>query len=138
MQNHSVNFPFWILPAIIIPISAFHAFATYWHLYFYIWWLDIPVHIFGGFWVGLTALAMYYHTLLKQKKNRSRKFIFAYVFGAALVFGGGLELFEYVIAQSIAGTEFDSIDTLSDVCNDLIGSMLAGAYFLRQRYHEEV
>lgn len=137
MHESSKKFPFIVIPAIILPLAVFHAVATYWHLYFHISWLDIPVHVIGGFWVGYTALAIYYHTNVVTRKRVTFFRIITLSLGSAIALGVTLELFEFIVAQEIARTPFDVFDTLSDVGADIVGGLFAGVFYLLAGYNRE-
>lgn len=130
------KFPIWVLVLIIFVIGIVNGVAGYWHLYFYYRWLDIPMHLLGGFWVGLTTLAIYYFSKFIPTKKYDTSSIFAISIGAALVIGVGWEAFEWGVDQITGLKHLDMIDTLSDIGNDVIGAVVAGVIFIRKGYNK--
>lgn len=129
------KFPFWVLALIVSLIGVMNGAASYWHLYYHYHWLDIPMHLAGGLWVGLSALAIYYFTpIVAEKKHTVRTVIFIAIF-SALIIGIGWEAFEWVVDQMTGLKHVDIIDTLSDIMNDLIGATVAAVIFIKKRYN---
>lgn len=131
-------FPYWLIAALVMAIAIVQVTADHWHLYFYIWWLDIPVHMTGGFWIGITSLVLYFHTRHAQRKDRTAKFSFIVALTAAFAIGASWEVFEYVVDRSLADGGIDLVDSLSDIVNDGIGASLATAFFLRRGYNKAI
>ena len=130
------KFPLAVIVVLVFVLGVVNASALYWHLYFYIWWLDIPMHLLGGFWVALSALVFYYDTRWKYKKDRTSAFAFRYAFLVTLAVGLGWEAFE-LLADKLSGTINVNIgDTLSDIMNDMIGAACATFFFLRKGYNK--
>ena len=118
---------------IILFIAVFHFFAIKNSWYWTYRWLDIPVHIVGGFWVSLTVLWV----CLKIKhidniygyKKKALFVVFFSVFFVAVSW----ELFELVFKI----TSLDSVgyfrDSLSDIFNSVIGGIFAYYYFVKSK-----
>jgi hypothetical protein len=114
-----------IIACTIVAIFAANAYAIAKHLYFYIWWLDIPMHIVGGFWIGYAALAIIQvragHTLPIGQRIR-----YALLFSC----GVGLlwEMLEFVSDRSFALEPYvyNIKDSVKDLCDDFIGGLAAG------------
>lgn len=127
-----------VLLAVIVLILAVHGFATAFSWYFVHPWVDIPMHIAGGFWLGL--LFFYLFTERRQVLPRDVSLwptVFLCLGFVALV-GIGWELYEY-IASAFLGGRMDfgdsspgaHFDTLKDLFDDLVGGGLAvGSYYL--------
>jgi uncharacterized membrane-anchored protein len=124
-----------ILAAIVVLICLVNGSALYWHLYFTIRWLDIPVHLLGGFWVGSFALYMYYRRK-NARADRSSIFVASLAFSSALLIGLFWELYEYYVNSAANLYECDMVDTLSDLANDAIGAISAAVLFLALGYNK--
>lgn len=130
------KFPFWVLALIICVIGIVNGAADYWHLYFYYRWLDIPMHLVGGMWVGLSALAIYYFTSFVAEKSHAISRVLWIAVSSALIIGIGWEAFEWGVDQMTGLKHVDVIDTLSDIMNDVIGTLVAGVIFIRKGYNK--
>jgi hypothetical protein len=123
-----------LIVGLLFFIGAVNAAALYWHLYFFLPWLDIPMHLLGGLWVGLFALYWYYHI---KRGDKDRSALFVAVFSVAVTMTIGLlwELFEFNLDTIIGFSNHDLADTLADLSNDFLGSTLAAWIFLAKRYN---
>ncbi len=134
MRSH--HFPPAALILLIAFIALVNAVALYWHLFFYIWWLDIPMHFLGGLWLGLTVLSWYYCAPLPKKKDTSVLFVMTLAVSVSLTIGLGWELFELSAQTFIErATVHNLADTLGDLTNDLLGAVVATWIFIRGRYN---
>ena len=95
-------------------------------MYYIIPWLDIPMHIWGGFLFGL--LFIFY----ADYKNRDKLFykhnilhIFAFVF----IIGIAWELYEYINDVVNYRDWRGILDTVKDLFDDILGSFLAYIIF---------
>jgi hypothetical protein len=122
MSSRTATF---LLLGIILLILVVNVFAIMNDLYFYYWWLDIPMHLLGGFWIGFTALAIIQWKLGRALPLKER---FAYAFLLAFGIGVLWEMFELLSDTSFALEPYvyDATDTFSDLLNDMIGGALAG------------
>jgi hypothetical protein len=116
---------FWTQFVAIFSIAAVHITALEHNLYFYVRWLDIPQHFFGGMWVALAFL------WLCAVKGR-HQVPFLYVFFTVLTIGGLWELYEYVFGISYGPTYvFDtSKDLLMDSCGAIVAYLFARQFLL--------
>ena len=90
------------------------------YLYYEIWWLDIPMHVLGGF--GLAFFAGSILTFLGKSVTYWKIIIFY------LIIATGWEFYEY-LKDIVLYTDKNSWkDTLSDFINGLIG--MSAAYYL--------
>lgn len=134
MQKH---FPIATILSLIGLIAVVNGVALYWHLYFYVWWLDIPMHMLGGMWVALFALSSYYRLTNVSTKDTSPLFVFAFAVAITMIVGLSWELFEFSAQTFIERAHvFDIGDTLSDLVNDLIGALIASFVFVRMGYNK--
>jgi hypothetical protein len=107
----------------LIFILNFIAGKFYW--YYTIWYFDIFMHIFGGFFIAL-LLFWFLHI-----KEISLKTILKIIFGVFII-GVSWEIFEIVFNNIIAGDPFNILDTVSDIFCDLAGSCFAITYFYKK------
>jgi len=107
----------------LIFILNFIAGKFYW--YYTIWYFDIIMHVFGGFFIALLLFWLF------SVKEISFKIIIQIIFGVLLV-GVLWELFEFVFNNVIAGDSFNSLDSISDIFCDLAGSCFAITYFYKK------
>lgn len=133
------RFPFWIIALLTLFLFAVQATATYWHLYFYIWWLDIPVHILGGLVVALFFLTTYYASFRVTRTEKEHSGAFAVVFAVAFVVIVGLfwEVYEFGVDRAIGDSGLDLLDTLKDLADDIVGALLAALIFIHFGYNEK-
>ncbi|OGZ08125.1 MAG: hypothetical protein A2942_02740 [Candidatus Lloydbacteria bacterium RIFCSPLOWO2_01_FULL_50_20] len=129
--------PPWVLVVFIFFILAVQISALYWHLYFYIRWLDIPVHILGGMWIALFGLATYYASAHIKEKEHSVFFVFLFAVALTMTIGLGWELYEFGVDHAVGDTGAGLADTLLDLTNDLIGALIAALLFIRLGYHKK-
>lgn len=130
------RFPLYPLVAIIVALGVINAFALYYHLYFYLWWLDIPMHFFGGLWIGLFTLTWYYRSSFRKQRDTSTLFVVALAVATTMTIGLAWELFELSAQTFIERSDVhDLSDTLADLTNDLIGALVATGIFIRGRYN---
>lgn len=103
----------------VLALSKFVFEPTY--LYYELPWLDIPMHIMGGFGVAVLA-----SSILSYKKQ---KLSFVKVLVAYLVVAVLWELYEYTHDfMSVGAWQGTTLDTLSDIFNGFVG--MVAAYFL--------
>lgn len=98
------------------------AMEFYW--YSSIWYLDMPMHFLGGFWLGLIAIFLF------SLRDDILKSIFKILF-VVLFLGIGWEVFEIVVNNYITQNYFNYVDTISDISFDLAGGLFAVLYYLK-------
>ena len=131
-------FPPRVLVTLIFTIFFLQVAATYWHLFFYIWWLDIPMHILGGLWIALFALASYYGSLAIKEKEYSQLFVTIFAVAMTLSIGLFWEIYEFGVDHAVGDTEVGLADALMDLTNDLVGALLAAWLFVRFGYNKKL
>lgn len=125
-----------------ILILAIHYIATFNGLYVKTGWLDIPMHMLAGLWVGLVLAYIFgerSHTF-DFKNNFLVSFLF--ILGTTLIVGVFWEFWEFFISQILPNYSalfekgFMSLgDTLKDILDDMVGGSAAGiiAYFYSKK-----
>ncbi|KKU78962.1 MAG: hypothetical protein UY04_C0021G0009 [Parcubacteria group bacterium GW2011_GWA2_47_7] len=130
------SFPIWFLALVVSVLAVVDIVARPKHLYFYIWWLDIPMHLIGGFWVGLIVLTYYFAYQYKFPKRESSHFALFLSVGGAFVVALSWEVFEWSVDWVNGLIHNDMIDSLSDICNGVIGASVGTALFVWRGYNK--
>ena len=101
---------------VILPLAVLTWFAVAYALYWRIWWLDIPMHVFGGMWAGLCGAWIL--------ARRGHSFQLAWCLAFTLSVGVAWEVFEY--AEGIAMPRYLNcpLDTAMDLAMGLVGGAL--------------
>ena len=125
------SLPIKLLADLIVFLAGVQGAATYWDLYFFVWWLDIPMHLLGGFWISAATIS-YCLSRNPQGTRGTTLALFAYALTATLVIGLGWEIFEWSVDRINGLIHFDLMDTLGDLGNDVIGALVAAGILLRK------
>ena len=127
--------------SLLLLILVIHTIATIYHWYWTYQWLDIPMHILGGFGTGLLAITLNY----KFKVFESRPWINAIlILGIVALVGVFWEFFEFILHNylarfhlpepPVAKNSFDLYkDTLKDLLDDIVGGFIATAFLRRNK-----
>jgi hypothetical protein len=92
------------------------------NLYYELRWLDIPMHMLGGF---LFASLFIYFSLYKKSNNKYLKINYKNIIIFVLFVGVVWEVYEY-IHDIIRQVEWRGVgDTSKDLVNDIIGASIA-------------
>jgi hypothetical protein len=129
------QFPKWILAALICGIAIAQISIVYWHLLFYFWWLDIPMHILGGFWIALASLTAYFSLSPALEKDHSSVVVGSIALAATLTIGIFWEVYEFGVQHAVGDFGIGLSDTLKDLVDDLIGAVLAAWLFVHFGYN---
>ncbi len=108
-------------------LAVIHGIATRLYLYWHIWWLDIPMHFFGGVIVALGFYTMRDLGLFPNKVLRLIP-VLVLVLCVALVW----EAYEYFIGLPIFGLYLP--DTIADLIIGVGGGSLG--YLIGKRLRE--
>jgi hypothetical protein len=109
-------------------VGALHYLGSFFHLYWEIWWYDIPMHFLGGA-VGamVTILFLKLFNLSSENKN---KIIVLTIFSTFCI-GIAWEIFELYIGYTSFSDGMEYIfDTTKDLIIDMCGGLFAGLYGL--------
>lgn len=98
-------------------------------LFFFIWWYDIPLHILGGLWIGLTSIAVVLYSGHFRLRFTEHKLFFV-IMVSVITLGVFWEFFEYAAGISFASGGY-VLDTIKDLFDDLLGGIIAYIYFMR-------
>jgi hypothetical protein len=121
---------------ILMSILATFLFSKYYldanHFYYLLWWLDIIMHMWGGFLFGL--LYIYTQKFLQTTNNKKQKKLFyakpnkTYFVLFIILIATLWEIYEVILFIN-TGTGWGGFpDTIYDYINAIIGSALA--YFV--------
>ncbi len=100
----------------LILLACFHAVALTFSLYYIYLWFDIPMHVLGGVTIALGYQSSY----VFKKYAQFLPHTFLATVAAALVIGGGWEVYEYIVGLMTSGI-FSPADTAKDIIMDTIG-----------------
>lgn len=124
--------PYILTTIFSVIILVVHAYADTHALYFAYKWLDIPMHLFGGFVVALLGVCLY----SLYGKKLTRDFFWTLIILFVLVIGSFWEIFELSMSvmYHVQTMDLTNIyDTISDLINDTIGAI--GALYLSHKKH---
>lgn len=107
--------------AILLALSEFVFNPA--NLYFEIPWLDIPMHLMGGF--GVASLVMSVASYYKKKTSLLTVILLV------LLVAVGWELYEFIHDVIVHKDWGGWSDTISDIINGLLGALTA-FYFFRK------
>ena len=110
----------WVLALIHIAAESYYWYWTY-------RWLDIPMHVLGGVWLGLGALWLRHHTEYVRKLWDSLPFNdVAVALLCGLCVGLVWEGYEYIVWQYVGtGLPVQYFqDTILDVLMDTVGAFI--------------
>ncbi len=108
---------------LIIGIFLLNAIAGYLYWYNIFPWFDNMMHFFGGFWVAVAAMSIFYKSISAQKE---RLLQFAFVILSVLFVGLVWEVYEFGVQDLIKATGIASIpDSISDLVFDTLGGIAA-------------
>lgn len=106
---------------VLFLVSRFIFEPTY--LYYELWWLDIPMHLLGGFGIGLL--------LLSVARYMYRSYSLVGMYAAFLTVAIGWEVYEYSRGIIVYDDVYEYLDTVKDIVVGSIGFYTA--YFFRKK-----
>ncbi len=122
---------------LILVIFTLNTLSTFFYWYYTIWWFDMPMHFLGGFFILLLTVFIaeqYLHISLSKKHINitvlERVLLYS---GVALLAALLWEYLEIIFTNILGGLPFNILDTVSDLCFDISGILLACVY-LYSRY----
>jgi hypothetical protein len=126
--------PQWIMLVVIFALLV-HVIAEWKHLYFYYWWLDIPMHFIVSVSLGLIFFSCVsnFSTLRTYLSSQLKATVF--VVCSVLIMGVVWEVFEYHFDPHIRYSLLYVNDTLKDLLVDLLGGVSSSLIFLNRRYN---
>ena len=132
------HLPFWVLAFFAAVLFAVNLFFDQVHLYFFVWWLDIPMHFLSGFLIGLVSLAIVSQKTAFFRTHRSNASVFAVTIIFTLAVGVCWEIYGYKIGHFAPFYGGVAIDTAKDLVSDVLGGIAASFFFLGKGYNRNV
>ena len=117
----------------VILLAIFQYLAMKFNLYWTSGWIDIPMHIIGGFWIAITALWMSLLVNHIDAINGYRKKSFIVMILAVIAVAILWELFELIFKITSISQPNYFLDTLSDISNGIVGGLFAFFYFIASK-----
>jgi hypothetical protein len=117
----------------ILLVAIFHFMALKYSWYWSFRWIDIPVHIVGGFWVSLTVLWIALKVGHIEKITNYKKRALVLMIGSAFIVGILWEVFEVVFKINFLHNVGYWRDSLKDILDDFLGGGLAYLYFIKSK-----
>lgn len=122
----------------LLMILSLHIPSVIYDWYYNVWWIDTPLHILGGLWLGFLLFYILQkqnlESLFFKNKNLSKEnliFVFLYL-GFIIIIGVFWEYYEFTVDVLILKKYpynlepgYILFDTLKDLFNDLIGGLLS-------------
>lgn len=121
--------------------------ALYFHIYWELPWLDIPMHFFGGYTVAILGIALYgwVQTYVDIQPKHHARSAFAslvlegmFVIGFVMIISVAWEIWEFCMDQFATAfvdrfgvTQPGIADTMDDLFNDGVGALTAWALWRR-------
>ena len=121
-----------ILFALVGSIFIAHSIAQAQFLYWKYWWFDIPMHFFGGVFLGFLALYMYMYVFKQKNFLKKRKWIIMILIFVFVV-GFGWELYEFFVDHTLTTRTPNYLDTISDLFFDLAGGCISIIFLIKKR-----
>lgn len=126
--------PYLLTLILALFLTFFHIYANTNFLYFSYKWLDIPMHLLGGFTSALFFVSL---LVILGKKLPTKTFLFL-VLLATLIAGSLWEVYEF-LKSTLYGIEYvanrDMLDTFSDIFNDIIGALFALWLSIKKKWY---
>lgn len=93
------------------------------YLFYEFWWLDIPMHILGGFGVAIFTSAIFSYFKIKISYKR--------IFWILIITAITWEFWEYFTGQTEYYDWIGRLDTVKDIINGIIGASI-GYHFVKK------
>ena len=121
-----------MLFVLIWVITLIHVAAEMQYWYWTYRWLDLPMHVLGGMWVGLVALWLWYYSGYQHKTSRIAVSPLTVALVGGLVFGVAWEAYEFLVWIIGAGLPVNYVtDSVLDLVMDVLGASIAFMFYQR-------
>ncbi len=111
------------------------------HWDYTIWWIDMPMHFFGGFWQAMFFIWFFSiknFTFFQVPINKIDTQLIVKAVLFVLLIGILWEIFEVLVHNYVPHNTFSILDTTSDIFFDVAGGIAAILYALRKSYPKVV
>ena len=116
----------------ILFVLACHAVLLLTQGYYHLNQIDVPMHIMGGFAMGILGLAIHHQISSKHHKKTSPWwYCFLFVVGFAMLIGVAWEFYEFIMDQTVHAwfdlplAQPSLANTMKDLLDDWIGAAVA-------------
>jgi len=117
----------YVFIVLFVALFAFDMLAISQTWYFYYKWIDIPVHFFGGFFLG----GLFFYIVFSNPKSkkflkipRTPRNVFTTTVLLVLLTGGAWEVIEFVLGRTVMSPAY-----VPDTILDLVAGTLGGYFF---------
>jgi hypothetical protein len=121
-----------IICSTLLLIAILHISGVYLRLYWRIPIYDTVLHAMGGAWVVLSTLLILPHLPLEL---RERKNLVLSGLSIVIIIGVLWEIFEVAIGFSIIDDPKFLVDTITDLCADIIGGGIILSLWKQKKQH---
>ena len=120
----------------VIAIAVVNAIATYFYLYWTVWWFDNISHFLGGLAMGLFTFWIFRRGYPLFQPLGWVRLVSVIIF-FVLIIGVGWEIFEYLF--DLAGPQIGETywqDTTYDIIADTLGAIVASIIIYKKKLYE--
>jgi hypothetical protein len=119
--------------SLIFLISFFHFLSISNSWYWTYRWLDIPVHIVGGFWVALTFLWVLLYVNFSDDIKKHKKKMFLLMMSSVLFTSIIWEVSELFLGITYVEASVYFEDTITDIFSGMFGGYIAFLFFIKNK-----
>jgi hypothetical protein len=123
MTTYSWKEPFFTASFFLVVLLILNTIATKLSLFSPYKWIDIPLHVLGGFCVGLFAIGLFKFFFKEETYLKSKQFL--YIVIMVLFVGVAWEVVEAYFKVSILFGGNFWFDTVKDLLMDTLGGILS-------------
>ncbi len=129
-------FPFSLL--VLVVLLVLHILSSYLSWYWSHPWIGYFVHILGGLWIASVFLwlAAYLNQISSMIEYKTKSLLIALI--SAALFGVLWEIVENFTHITFINDISYGFNTAVDLLNDVIGGLLAYAYFIKRRSNRKI
>ena len=117
--------------ALALLLYVLNRIALTYHLFWRLWWYDIPMHLVGGMVLG-AGFVWFFGSLQERKPLRSDFLTIVSILGAVFIGGVVWEVYEYVFDLNYNPLLDYVVDTVKDMSMDMLGAV-ATLWFYKKR-----
>jgi hypothetical protein len=118
-----------------VAVALAHYAASQTGLYYAVGATDVAMHFFGGLWIGLAAILVFFTSGMVKLSRRDARVVVILTLGSVLAVGLAWEVYEFL--TGLADPIIDRLDTLADLAMDFLGGCLALGYFRMVATHDD-